>query len=127
MSTGVVDVLRQRYRENRRAVKNVNGSVTLTALDSGSLMTVTAAATVTLPAVADASGCEFLIFNASDTNLTITAPSGTLVAFNNATATSIAFSTSGEKIGSGVILFCDGTKYYCFVALGAETATPTIS
>ena len=59
----------------------------------------------------------------------ITAPANKLVAFNNLTATSIAFSTVSELIGGGVriITNADATKYIALPILGTETQTPTIS
>jgi hypothetical protein len=127
MSGTGIDFYNRTYGQARRKVRSVAASATLGLADNGSLIVVTNTATITLPAVAQASGIEYLIFNAADTNLTITAPTATLVVFNNAAATSIAFSTSAEKIGSGVRVICDGALWYCFVNLGAESVTPTIS
>lgn len=57
-------------------------------------------------------------------NITVAAPSGKLVAFNNAAATSVALSTSGNKIGSGfeITANADATKYLA-MPIGAGTVT----
>lgn len=109
---------------------DVAASVTLTVNDGSRVYVTTAATTYTLPAVATLyDGWNATFFNAADVNMIVTAPANKLVAFNNAAATSIAFSTTSEKIGSGVKIIYDGvlTKYLALPILGAETATPTIS
>lgn len=96
--------------------------------DCGTTFFATAAATFTLPAIANVeAGWWARFYNSADANMTVTAPSGKLIAFNNVAATSIAFSTSAEKAGSQVEIIYDGAKYNAIVALGAETVTPTIS
>ena len=78
----------------------------------------------TLPAIALNRGYRFRFTMISDHNLTVTAPSGKLVTFNNATATSVAFSTSGNKIGASVEIvgLPDSTKYLA-LPHGANTMT----
>lgn len=88
------------------------------------------AVTFTLPPIADVWdgwSTEFVIL--ANQNVTITAPSTKLVAANNAGATSIAFTTSNEKIGNSVLVYYDAGagKYVAEVHLAAETHTPTIS
>lgn len=88
------------------------------------------AVTYTLPPIADVWdgwSADFTILAAQ--TMTITAPSGKLIAANNAGATSIAFSTTSEKIGNGVTIYYDGNaaKYVAVVHLANETQTPTIS
>lgn len=81
----------------------------------------------TLPAVADSTGVVYFFMNcvlAQD--LTISAPAGTLVAFNNIAATSIAFSTASQRAGGGAMLVCDGTKWLAFVMANVG-ATVTIA
>src|SRR5512146_3553250 len=83
-----------------------------------------------LPPLAEVvDGWEAEFFVVAGQSVTITAPSGKLVAFNNAAATSIAFSTASEKIGGYVRVVYDGqaAKYLAIVGLGAETQTPTIA
>jgi hypothetical protein len=74
------------------------------------------AVTFTLPTIADSAGVVFYFMNcvlAQD--LTISAPSANMVAFNNITATSIAFSTASQRAGGGAMLVCDGVKWLAFV------------
>jgi hypothetical protein len=84
----------------------------------------------TLPALVNVSpGWEATFCSEAAGAMTVTAPANKLVAFNNATATSIAFSTAGEIIGNTVrvIVNADATKYLAIVHLGTETSTPTIA
>ncbi len=86
------------------------------------------AVTFTLPAVSAAltgSWCEFYV--AAGQNVTVAGTAGQLTVFNNAGATSIAFSTAAELIGNALRADCDGTKWLITVKLGAETSTPTIA
>lgn len=73
-----------------------------------------------------AKGYRFRFTNVVDQNMTITAPANKFVLFNNATATSLAFSTSGNKIGANVEVVAndDGTKYIAFLGC---TNTATVS
>ena len=89
-----------------------------------------AGVTFTLPPIADVwDGWSALFMAVADFAITVTAPAGKLVAFNNAACASIAFSTAGEIIGSGVAIRYSSTaaKYIAMPILGSETATPTIS
>lgn len=100
---------------------------TLTAADVGKCFTNTGAAgavVFTLPTAAP--GYVFEFFVTANQTVTITAPSGKLIAFNNAAATSAAWSTSNEKIGQSarVIMNDAGDKYMLFPAGGG---TVTIS
>lgn len=86
------------------------------------------AVTFTLPPIADVyDGWEVDFFVEADQTVTITAPSGKLIAFNNAAATSLAFSTASEKIGGGCKIRFQGTLYQAWVYLGIETQTPVVS
>jgi hypothetical protein len=81
----------------------------------------------TLPAVADSAGVVYYFMGAvAAQDLTITAPAGTLVAFNNIAATSIAYSTAGQRAGGGAMLVCDGVKWLAFVMANVG-ATVTIA
>lgn len=103
---------------------------TATAADNGKLFAITSAATITLPAIADvADGWTCRVYGAVDGTWAVTAPSGKLICFNNVAATTITFSTSGEKAGTCVEIVYLGTtaKYIAIVSLAAETVTPTIS
>ncbi len=121
------------YKDNSplSAAKTANYQVIPS--DIGKVLTnsgASGAVTFTLPALADVwQGWNVEIFIVADQAVTITAPTGKLVAFNNAAATSLAFSTLSEKIGAGAKVFYDAGvgKYLAFVSLGSETQTPTVS
>lgn len=116
--------------EVRGAVINASTSTTnaftLVPSDSGMLFINkdATATTYTLPAVADSAGKWFWFYNVGAGGMVITAPSGTLVALNNAAATTATFSTSAHMIGAAAMVFCDGTNYL-FFNLSLETATIT--
>lgn len=84
----------------------------------------TGAINFTLPAIALGRGYRFRFTMQADFNLTVTAPANKLITFNNATATSVAFSTSGNKIGASVeiVMNHDSTKYVA-LPYGAHTMT----
>ena len=108
--------------------KTANYTVDLN--DAGTLFTNRGAAgavTFTLPAAAAAPGIEYEFAVFADQNVTVAAPAGTLVAFNNAAATSIAFSTVAERRGNPIRVVSDGTSWLASVHLASETATPTIA
>lgn len=78
----------------------------------------------TLPAITGCRGYRFRFTNVVDQNMTVTAPSGKLVTFNNAAATSVAFSTAGNKIGASVeIVGLPDSSKYAVLAHGANTMT----
>ena len=81
----------------------------------------TGAVTFTLPAETNL-GVEYVFSNTVDQNMTVTAASGKMVALNNAAATSVAFSTTSQKIGGSVKVVCDGTKWIA-QPYGAGTVT----
>lgn len=88
------------------------------------------AVTFTLPPIADVfDGWRATFRVEADQTITITAPSGKLIAANNVAATSIAFSTASEKVGNAVEIVYSGSssKYFAKVMLALDTFTPTIS
>lgn len=85
------------------------------AADSGKTHIATAAVNYTLPAVAGTAGCWWRFYQTVDENLVITAPANTMVAPNDATATSITFGTTAEQIGVCCEVFSDGTLYYAII------------
>lgn len=105
---------------------------TVLAADNGTLFTTQGAAgavNFTLPALASITpGWEATFFNEVGQNMVITAPADKLVTFNDATATSITFSTAGELIGAAVriVANADATKYLAFI-IAQEAQTPTIA
>lgn len=80
--------------------------------------------TFTLPATIQR-GNVFRFLNEADQNMIIAAPAGSLVTLNALAATSIAFSTAGQRIGSVVEISVndDATKYMASLMAGTNTAT----
>lgn len=84
--------------------------------DNGKLFTNTGASgavTFTLPT--RAAGYKLGFFVVADQNVTVSSAAGDdMVTVNDASADSVAFSTSNEKIGAYVVLFTNaaGTKWY---------------
>lgn len=112
----------------RLPIKTISAAYTVSDYDTGAVLIVNAAATITLPACTVArTGMHVTVVVGGAGAVTIQATSGELVAFNDLAANSIAFSTSSEIIGNAVHFVCDGTKWYALVHLAAETATPTIA
>jgi hypothetical protein len=97
-------------------------SYTLTAAFNGGLFTNAGAVgsvTFTLPAIAP--NLKFGFRVVANQTVTVSSAEGTnIVTFNNASASSLAFSTSSAKIGGGLILEsnADGTKWYATVISG---------
>ena len=105
---------------------------TLTNKDNDKIFTnrgATGAVTFTLPTASDLTdGWSARFFVVADQSVTIASAEGdNVVAFNDAAADSIAFSTSGEKVGAGVEVVRDGTGWLAFVSLGMDSQTPTIA
>lgn len=106
----------------------VTGDTSPLAASSGITYIVNGGAGVnfTLPAVATSAGLTFRFLNGVDQTMTVTAPANTLVVDNDVTATSIAFSTAGEKVGNAVEVFCDGNFWYSIVSIANDDVTATI-
>jgi len=87
------------------------------------------AVTFTLPVTADIpAGWWAEFFNVADQDMIVATPAvDTGVAFNDAAADSVAFSTAAEQIGGGMRCVWDGTGWLYFINLGAETQTPTVA
>lgn len=105
--------------------------VVVNGTDNNTIFTTRGAAgavTFTLPTTL-MKGQRWKFLNEAGQNMSVAAPAGKLVAFNNLGATSITFSTAGELIGQGVeiIVNDNASKYLAMPILGAETATPTIA
>ena len=86
-----------------------------------------AGVTFTLPAVATSAGFYFKVINGVDQTLTVDGPANTLVVDNDVTATSIAFSTAGEKVGNAVEAYCDGSFWYIVTHIANDDVTATIT
>lgn len=103
---------------------------TVTAADNGTIFTNQGAAgavTFTLPTIAR--GLSYTFAVEAGQTVTVAAAANTLVAYNNATATSIAFSTSSEKIGNMLTVFpnATATKWLSQVSLGFESSTLVVA
>jgi len=107
-----------------RGIYRKSTSYALTAADSGLLFIVTGAATFTLPTKAN--GLTYRITQTADNDLTISGSSD-LIHKGNAAASSVAFSTTSQKIGSQVLVECvyasSGTLKWLISNLGGTTAT----
>jgi hypothetical protein len=107
---------------------SLSASATLTNQDVGKTFFAagSGALTVTMP---DPTTCEagtdILVLNTVDQNLLVTSTSK-LITLNNATASTVAFQTSSEKIGGGFLLTSTGTKWHVGI-LAEETQTVTVS
>jgi hypothetical protein len=110
----------------RRTIAKTANYTVVNGTDNGTVFTTTGAGgavTFTLPTTIK-KGQRWLFFNCVGQNMTIAAPAGKLVTFNNAAATSVAFSTAGNLIGASVEIQVDdtGAKYIAMPA-GANTMT----
>lgn len=112
----------------RHTVRAVVGATSPAAADSGTVYIVNGGTGVnfTLPAVATSAGLWFKFINGVAQDMTVTAPANTMVVFNDVTATSLAYSTVGEKVGAACEVYCDGNFWYLENHLPAEAATVTI-
>ena len=104
--------------------KTANYTVGTVATDTfGTVFTnrgASGAVTFTLPS--PSSGAYYFFAGVADQNITITAGSAIAVSVNNAACTSIAFSTSSQKIGSFAVAIADGTSWL-LINIGTNTAT----
>jgi hypothetical protein len=107
-----------------RGIYRKAANYTVTADDNGLLFLATAAVTFTLPTKAN--GLAFRFVQSADANLVIQGSSD-LITLNSATASSVTFSTSSEKIGSQVLVEClytdTATLKWLVTNLGATTPT----
>lgn len=88
---------------------------TLVAADTGRHFDNTGDAdslTFTLPAVASSVGFVAHFHQVADTEIVISAPSGTLVGPNNAGRSTYTSAASGQRIGTDITAFCNGAKWF---------------
>ena len=103
---------------------------TLVAAESGSYIHnvgMTAAVTLTLPAISTGP-FYFKIIQGAGYAITVTAATAdTIITFNDATADSVTFSTASEIIGGHFEVICDGTSLFVLPILASEAQTVTIA
>lgn len=118
------------YRGGWRDVYRVtSSSVTVTPGDSGRIFETGSGAHTTFTLPTPSRGLYYRFFNSQNFNMTVSAAaSGQLVTFNNAAATSIAYSTTGELIGGALEVVADaiGSKWHVYI-LAQELQTVTIT
>ena len=109
-----------------RGIYRKAANYTVTAADNGLLFLATAAVSFTLPTKQN--GLAFRFFQTADADLTITGSSD-IIHKNGAAASSVAFSTSNQKIGSHALVECvyidTNTLAWIVSNLGGTTATVT--
>lgn len=115
------------YGQKFGTVSAKTSNYTVTNGDSGSVFTnqaATAAVVFTLPA--QESGLWYIFFNVEVQNITVAADTAdTMATFNDIAADNVAFSTTNEKVGSGFLVFSDGTNWIA-ACLAAPAATLTV-
>jgi len=103
----------------------LTANYTMLPTDSGTIFTTlgaSGAVTLTLPAVASSAGLWCIFHNAVDQSCAVSAPSTTMVYDGNAGITTLTWGTSSHKIGGAALFYCDGTKWYAFVAANGSAA-----
>lgn len=113
-----------------RNVVAKTANYTVTTDDHGTLFTNRGAAgavTFTLPATAY-KGLRFAFYVVADQNVVVAAGTAdTMVAFNDAAADSVAFSTASEKVGGMIEVMGDGTGWLVMPRLGQDSQTVTVA
>jgi hypothetical protein len=99
--------------------------------DSGTIFTNVGHAaslmTFTLPAVAVSKGVEYYFANYIDAGITVTAGTTTMVTWNNAGATSLSATSTGNSIGTIIHVFCDGSFWYTSAEVSGITTVLTVA
>lgn len=124
------EVDKKSFMRSAKAVVAKTANYTVLPADNGTFFsTLGAAGAVTFTLPAPLPGLHYTFFNAVDQNMTVAAAANSqMIAFNDAAANSIAFSTASEKVGACVeVLGLSTSKWAVIVSLGAETQTPTIA
>jgi hypothetical protein len=110
-----------------RAIVHKTADYTVVEADHGTLFTNlgdAGAIVYTLPAIANTKGMRFMFYNAVDQNMTVaSAAANGLITFNNAAASSVAFSTAGNKIGGSFEVIGIGSSKWIVRPSGANTVT----
>lgn len=112
-----------------REVTAKTADYTLTAGDMYGLFTNRGASamTFTLPDPSAAlAGAWVQVFIVTDASVTLRAVSASKMSvFNNGTATSIAWATAANRIGSGCTVVCDGTTWLVMLNPGTTSGAAT--
>lgn len=130
-SAGELDFQGAAYVRTRSKVTAKTADYTVTSADYGTILTNrgdAGAIIFTLPAPAAGNSGDWVEFyGIVDEDLTLTTAAGEeICTFNNATADSVGWATTGEQIGSGFRAISDGTSWIV-VPLANEAATMTVT
>ena len=114
-----------------QAISGATATYTVTEAENGTLFTNrgnTGNLAITLPATPKA-GLRYMFYSVADGTLTITAGTAdTMVAFNDATATSVAVATASEIIGNAIEVIGDGTSWLSIIHPGdADEGGPQVT
>lgn len=122
--TGLLDLVGGARVKLRFQTKTAD--YTVLAADTGTIFTNYGdvnAINYTLPTNPEKGLC-YVFVSAVDQNMTVTGTTDLLVAHDDATATSCAFSTGSNKIGQCLFVFADGNIWYC-IQVSAGTLSVT--
>lgn len=108
------------------------GDYTILVGDCGVIFTNRGAAgavNFTLPTTSGiATGWHCWIYVVADQNVTITAPTAdTMVGFNDQGLDSLAWSTAGQRVGSGAHCVWDGTGWLTMLMPGSTSGAQTVA
>jgi len=110
-------------------ITNKTADYVVTAADTGTIFTNAGDGDdieYTLPALA--AGLHYWFTQDTDNELKVTSPEGNnIVAYNDATASSVAYTTASEQIGALLYFFCDGTVWRYLAQAGGTGAEHTIT
>lgn len=107
-------------------VKTLTADYQVLASDNGTIFLMSSGADieVTLPAVAGGKNHVFEFYNVQDFEMLITAPDEKAIAFNDATADAISYTTAGEHIGASCRVIGTGAIWLAQnLSAGANTVT----
>ena len=110
-----------------RGIYRKSGTYTLSASENDLLFLATGAATFNLPAKQN--GLAFRFAQLADADLTIASSAGDMVHKGSAAASSVAFSSSSQKIGSQVLVECvyTATDTLKWLVTNLGGTTPTVA
>lgn len=113
----------------RRTVANYATAHTCTATESGYVFSNlgATAATFTLPAATNSTGFTYKFLLTSAATATITGVADKLVAYGDASASSLVFAQSANNVGSAVEVTCNGNEWISQVALAGPQATYSVT